>query len=180
MRHSCVGRQVTRNAVSWHNQNKGYQMNKLKKGRFGEYFVILKLIEKEFDVYPSLVDDKGVDMVVRNANGVYIEIQIKSVWSERNAEWFQIQTQNENPPIRENFFIICLDKNQNSWIFPSNVFFDSKYTTKSKKKKGGFTYDLNLVTKKRGNNKTNKELLKNYKNNWDLLIHFTLQNQIAS
>jgi len=47
-------------------------MNKIKKGRYGEYVVILKLLEKGFEVYPSLVDDRGVDIVVRNPNGFYL------------------------------------------------------------------------------------------------------------
>ena len=111
-------------------------MNRVKKGRFGEYFVILKLIEQGFDIYPSLVDDRGVDLVVSNPQGAYLEIQIKSVWTEKTPEWFQLQTQNEEIPIRENFFDnLPLDKSQDCWIFPSKVFFDSKYTTKSKKKK---------------------------------------------
>jgi hypothetical protein len=154
-------------------------MNRVKKGRFGEYFVILKLIEQGFDIYPSLVDDRGVDLVVSNPQGAYLEIQIKSVWTEKTPEWFQLQTQNEEIPIRENFFIICLDKSQDCWIFPSKVFFDSKYTTKSKRKKGGFTFDLNLATTKRTNDKPNRELLKDYKNKWDILLNFSRQNYSA-
>lgn len=144
-------------------------MNRMKKGRFGEYLVILNLIERGFDVYPSLVDDKGIDLVIRNLEGKYLEIQIKSVWSETNKEWFQIQTPADDNLVRENFFIICLDRSKVCWVFPSKVFFDLTYSTKSRRKKGGFTFDLNLATKKRGNNKVNRELLKKYKNNWSIL-----------
>lgn len=39
-------------------------MNRLKKGRLGEYFVILQVIEKGFAIYPSLVSDRGLDVGV--------------------------------------------------------------------------------------------------------------------
>lgn len=144
-------------------------MHRQRKGKIGEYLIILKLIGKGFDVFPSLVDNRGVDIVIRNDKGTYIEIQIKSVWSESNAEWFQIQTLTDHGLIRNNFYIICLDKKKSCWIFPSSIFFDPKYTCKSKKKKGGYTFDLNLSIKRRENDKANRELLKQYKNNWKIL-----------
>ncbi len=41
------------------------EINRIKKGRYGEYFVILQLIQQGFDIYPSLVDDRGVDLVLK-------------------------------------------------------------------------------------------------------------------
>ena len=147
-------------------------MNKLKKGKYGEYSVILKLLKEGFNIYPTLVDDIGVDLIIKNKNEKYIEIQIKSVWTDLNKEWFQIQTKSDENLIRNNFFIIGIDKEQNSWIFPSKVFFDERYTSKSRKKSGGYTFDLNLALKRRKNKKVNRELLSNYKENWKQLIDY--------
>ena len=41
---------------------------------------------------------------MKNGNGKYIEIQIKSVWSEGNKQWFQIQIKSDKNIIRNNFF----------------------------------------------------------------------------
>ncbi|MCY1292996.1 hypothetical protein D9M68_342750 [compost metagenome] len=52
-------------------------MHKLAIGKRNEFRVWAWLIEEGFDVYPSLVDDKGIDGIV-GINGKYFEIQIKS------------------------------------------------------------------------------------------------------
>lgn len=149
-------------------------MNKLKKGKYGEYSVILRLLKEGLNIYPTLVDDIGVDLIIKNKYEKYIEIQIKSVWEERNKQWFQIQTKTDENLIRDNFFIIGIDKEQNSWIFPSNIFFNEKYCNKSpkNKKSNRYTFDLKLNQKHRGNKKSNLELLANYKENWQQLIDY--------
>jgi hypothetical protein len=139
-------------------------MNKLKKGRYGEYYIILRLLEEGYEIYTSLVDDRGVDLVVKNVNGNFIEVQIKSVW-ERN--WFQIQSKSDKKNlIKDNYFVIGLDINKFCWIFPSKVFFENCTICY---KKDVYTYDLQLYAKKREKNKTRGEELKMYKENWDLL-----------
>lgn len=52
-------------------------MHKLAIGKRNEFRVWAWLIDEGFDVYPSLVDDKGIDGIV-GFNGKYFEIQIKS------------------------------------------------------------------------------------------------------
>lgn len=146
-------------------------MNKIKKGRYGEYSIILKLLERGFEVYPSLVDDRGIDLVIRNPNGSYLEIQVKSVWSEKFPQWFGVQTKSDTGLVRDNFFIICLDQMKTTWIFPSRIFFTSSYTQKSKSKNGIFTFELNLQARPRGNKSKRGEILKEYKENWDILLN---------
>lgn len=50
----------------------------LKTGRVGELLVIAKFIENGFDVFSTEVDDKGVDLVVKNELGKYFDIQVKT------------------------------------------------------------------------------------------------------
>lgn len=52
-------------------------MHKMAIGKRNEFRVWAKLIDAGFDVYPSLVDDKGIDGLV-GFNGKYFEVQIKS------------------------------------------------------------------------------------------------------
>lgn len=52
-------------------------MHKLAIGKRNEFRVWAWLIDEGFDVYPSLVDDKGIDGII-GVDGKYFEIQIKS------------------------------------------------------------------------------------------------------
>lgn len=71
-------------------------MSKLSIGKRNEFLVWAKLIEEEFDVYPSLVDDKGIDGVV-GSNGKYFEIQIKSGANWVNQRGFKKEVLEANP-----------------------------------------------------------------------------------
>ncbi|MCL2338902.1 MAG: hypothetical protein FWC51_03020 [Proteobacteria bacterium] len=51
---------------------------RLKFGKRIEYLVISKLLAKDFDCYVPIVDDHGVDVVVRKGDGTLISIQIKA------------------------------------------------------------------------------------------------------
>ncbi len=53
-------------------------LNKAAIGKRNEFQIWAWLIEEGLDVYPSLVDDKGIDGLVGNQNGKYFEVQIKS------------------------------------------------------------------------------------------------------
>ncbi|MCF5349734.1 hypothetical protein GIW08_28675, partial [Pseudomonas simiae] len=65
-------------------------------GKRNEFLVWAKLIEAGFDVYPSLVDDKGIDGIV-GANGKYFEIQIKSGANWVNQRGFKKEVLEANP-----------------------------------------------------------------------------------
>ena len=52
-------------------------MHNLALGKRNEFKVWAWLIDEGFDVYPSLVDDKGIDGLI-GVDGQYFEIQVKS------------------------------------------------------------------------------------------------------
>ena len=56
------------------------RLNHLQIGRYAEYLVKMELTLWGCDVYGAEVDDKGIDLVVRTAQGTYFDIQIKSVY----------------------------------------------------------------------------------------------------
>lgn len=47
-------------------------------GKHMEYWVAGLMIKEGLDVYMSLVDDKGIDMVVRREDGMFVEVQVKA------------------------------------------------------------------------------------------------------
>ena len=150
-----------------------YLLSQAVKGYYAESIVNLKLLEKGFIVYPSVVDETGVDIVTCNPNGHYIELQVKSSWKEVSLPWFQVASKfDKSKLVSSRYFIVGVDFKKNLWIFPSKVFFDNAIETKPKMKSMRYVYDLNLDSKKRGIKQKRGELLKSYKNNWKLLNSF--------
>jgi len=47
-------------------------------GKRMEFFVISKMLEQGLDVYIPLVDDFGIDAIVRKKYGSFVELQIKA------------------------------------------------------------------------------------------------------
>lgn len=47
-------------------------------GRRQEYSVIAELLKRNFDVYMTLVDDQGIDCVIRLDDKRYVDVQIKA------------------------------------------------------------------------------------------------------
>lgn len=48
-------------------------------GQYGEYFAKMEFASYGYDVYTSEVDDHGVDFVVKEPDGSFYEVQVKSV-----------------------------------------------------------------------------------------------------
>ena len=51
-------------------------------GKRIEYSIIAEMLKEDMDVYVPLVDDNGIDAVVRKPDGSFVEVQIKA----RSAE----------------------------------------------------------------------------------------------
>ena len=51
----------------------------LKRGLFAEYYAAMQLMLYGFEVYKTIVDDRGIDYIIRKPKGVFYEIQVKSV-----------------------------------------------------------------------------------------------------
>jgi hypothetical protein len=51
--------------------------SKLAIGKRNEWTIWARLMQNGFDVYPSVVDDKGIDGIIGH-KGTYFEVQIKS------------------------------------------------------------------------------------------------------
>ncbi len=71
-------------------------MHKLAIGKRNEFMVWAWLLKEGFDVFPSLVDDKGIDGVVGHS-GKYFEIQVKSGKNWSNQRGIGIAALSQNP-----------------------------------------------------------------------------------
>ncbi len=71
-------------------------MHKLAIGKRNEFVIWAWLLKDGFDVFPSLVDDKGVDGIVAH-NGKFFEIQIKSGENWSNQRGLGVDVLSQNP-----------------------------------------------------------------------------------
>jgi len=76
--------------------------NKLAIGKRNEFAIWGYLLEAGFDVFPSLVDDKGIDGIVGH-NGRYFEVQVKSGVNWNNQRGLSRAAVSMNP---ERIFLI--------------------------------------------------------------------------
>ena len=91
-------------------------------GKRVEYNIIGKMLMEGLDCYVPLVDDHGVDCVVKRTDGVYIEIQIKArsnEVAEGDAALFAAIVHEDTPNFYFVFYSERLDK---MWIMSSEEF----------------------------------------------------------
>ena len=56
------------------------RLNNLQLGRYAEKCASMEFLSYGLEVYPSEVDDHGVNMIVKDNNGIFQEIQVKSAY----------------------------------------------------------------------------------------------------
>ncbi len=87
-------------------------------GKRQEYMAVAELLRRGFDVYMTLVDDQGIDCIVRLNEHTYIDIQIKA--RSRDAKQWNFFAAMTFKPRRNPYFIFYTEKNGSYWIIPSN------------------------------------------------------------
>ena len=87
-------------------------------GKRQEYSVVAELLKRGFDVYMTLVDDQGIDCIIRLNSERYLDIQIKAR-SKEVKQWNFFAALSFEP--RNNYyFIFYTEKNNTFWVIPSN------------------------------------------------------------
>ena len=91
--------------------------DKASFGKRQEYRVIAELLARGFDVYKTLVDDQGIDCIIRFDEKRYADVQIK-------ARSNQAATQHRFPGLtftpRANFFyIFFFERTKDYWVIPT-------------------------------------------------------------
>lgn len=105
-------------------------------GKRMEYSIIGKMLMEGLDCYVPLVDDHGVDCVIKKEDGTFIEIQIKARSNEVNdgdAALFSAISHEH----RDNFYFVFYSERMDMmWILSSREFLDECYTNTNGKNKG--------------------------------------------
>ena len=124
-------------------------------GKRIEYYLIGKMLMEGLDVYLPLVDDHGVDCVIKKENGTFIEVQIKARSKEvtdGDAALFAAITHNKT----ENFFFVFYSERLDTmWILSSEEFIKECVTNKTGKNAGKHSiwFNGNRRDKKTGEKK---------------------------
>lgn len=90
-------------------------------GKRQEFKAIAKLLELGFDVYSTLVDDQGIDCVMRLNCKRYLDIQIKArskICGLKNRGYFPLLTIKEETADNY-FFIFYSEMIDTYWVIPS-------------------------------------------------------------
>lgn len=105
-------------------------------GKRIEYYIIGLMLREGLDCYVPLVDDDGIDCVVRQNNGHFIEVQIKARSNDvkmGDAALFAALDHEQRPNY---FFIFYSERLQKIWIMSSEEFLQECVTNQNGKNAG--------------------------------------------
>jgi len=109
-------------------------------GKRQEYVVVAELLRHNFDVYMTLVDDQGIDCVIRLDHSRYLDIQIKA--RSKTAQQWNFFAAITIEPQDNYFFIFYLEANDTLWIMPSQDVVKLAIQNKSGENEGKFSLTL--------------------------------------
>lgn len=126
-------------------------------GKRQEYSVVAELLKHNYDVYMTLVDDQGIDCIIRLDDKRYLDIQIKARSKDAKC-WYKFAALDFKP--RDNFFFIFYTElNDSFWVIPSTELHTLCLVNKSGKNEGKMS--LNLP---KSNNDKKADIYEIYKN----------------
>lgn len=116
-----------------------------------EYRAISELLENGYDVYKTLVDDQGIDCIIRSeidSSPKYVDLQIKarSNGAKDPATFAAMDITNPRPNYA---FMFYSERLNDFWIIPS-IDLDSKLAYKNKNGKNKGRYRIDLSGKENG------------------------------
>lgn len=116
-------------------------------GKRMEYYVLGLMLKEGIDLYVPLVDDFGIDAVIRKPDGTFIELQIKARSNDvvfGDAALFAAITHEIRPNYYFLFYSARLEK---TWILSSEEFCDVCVLNKSGKNVGKRSIKFNGTSK---------------------------------
>jgi hypothetical protein len=105
-------------------------------GRRMEYWLIGQMLKENLDVYVPLVDDFGIDAVVRKGDDEFIEVQIKARSknvAEGDAALFAAIV---HEPRKNYYFVFYSERLDLKWIMSSEQFITESHQNKTGKNAG--------------------------------------------
>lgn len=135
-------------------------------GKRMEYYLIGKMLMEGLDCYVPLVDDYGVDCIIKKHDGTFVEVQIKARSrgvTDGDAALFAAISHEFRPNFYFVFFSERLDNTM--WILSSEEFLKECVTNKTGKNAGkrSIWFNGNRIDKKTGEKREYcKEQFKKY------------------
>ncbi len=124
-------------------------------GKRMEYNLVGKMLMEGLDCYLPLVDDHGVDCIIKKEDGTYIEIQIKArskTVKEGDAALFAAIT---HEAASNYYFVFYSERLDTMWIMSSEEFLNECVTNKTGKNVGkqSIWFNGNRIDKETGKKK---------------------------
>lgn len=102
-----------------------------------EYWIIGRMLKEGLDVYVPLVDDFGIDAVIRKRDNEFIEVQIKARSENVVAGDAALFAAMVHPQMRDNYyFIFYAERIDAMWIMSSEEFVREAVQNKTGKNVG--------------------------------------------
>ena len=106
-------------------------------GKRIEYSIIGEMLKEGLDVFLPMVDDMGIDAVIRKADGTFIEVQIKARSSTVKFGDAALFTVNKHEEERKNYYFVFYSQRlETKWIMSSKEFVEISRLIKNGKSKG--------------------------------------------
>ena len=109
------------------------------KASFGkriEYYIIGKMLKEGLDVYIPIVDDHGVDCIIKNPDGKFIEVQIKARSKKVQSGSEALFGVNKHSESKNFYYIFYSEEMDCTWIMSSKEFNKECSTNKAGKHVG--------------------------------------------
>ena len=111
-------------------------------GAAAEHYIISKMLLDGLDVYTPVVDDHGVDLLVRLDNGQIIEVQIKSRSCNVAPKQAALFAAISHKPHANYYFVFYSQILDAIWLMSSEDFVREASQNKDGKNKGKYTINL--------------------------------------
>jgi len=116
-------------------------------GKRQEFNAIAELLRRGYDVYTTLVDDQGIDCVVRQSPSRYFDVQIKARSKDcnpKNAGHFPLIDVSEARP--NYVFVFYSERAEMYWVIPSDRIVEPDFANRHKTGPNEGRYRLRLTT----------------------------------
>ena len=127
------------------------ELNPLQLGKYAEYYAKMEFASYGYDVYTSEVDDHGVDFVIKDGNGKFYEVQVKSILK---AKYVFIQQDKIVLDDKHLVCLLCFKDGElpdiyivpaTAWLSPNDALVVRNYSKPGQKSKP--EYGINITKK---------------------------------
>lgn len=110
------------------------KLNSLQVGKYAEYFAKMEFASYGLEVYTTEVDDRGIDFIIKDKNGRFCEIQVKSL----RGTGYVFMQKSKFDITNKNLYLALLIFNvgempdvfiipAQAWEVPNEIFVDRNY-----------------------------------------------------